>query len=117
MRASKRCASARTTVPLRSSLAIWTTYGARADTQHGSRRGCTPSLVSAEAQAVIDAVRGPDVLGWKVNGAGGAGGSITVLAASAEARARLAVAHRPAMPWATLLDVRLATTGVAQLES
>ena len=70
------------------------------------------SLVSAEAHAVIDAVRGPDVLGWKVNGAGGAGGSITVLAASADARARLVARDRRSdCPWATLLDVRLATDG------
>ena len=72
--------------------------------------------MNEDAQAVIDVARGPDVLGWKVNGAGGAGGSLTVLASSQPARQRLADAIRVALPWARLLDVRLATTGAAQLE-
>lgn len=41
-----------------------------------------PSLVNHEAHAIIAAVTGPDTLGVKVNGAGGAGGSLTVLAAA-----------------------------------
>ena len=75
------------------------------------------ALVSEAAEVVIDVVRGADALGWKVNGAGGAGGSLTVLASSAPARRRLADAIQAALPWARLLDVRLATTGVVQLES
>jgi D-glycero-alpha-D-manno-heptose-7-phosphate kinase len=75
------------------------------------------ALVSEAADVVIDVVRGPDALGWKVNGAGGAGGSLTVLASSQLARQRLADAIRDELPWARLLDVRLATTGVAQRES
>ena len=39
-----------------------------------------PDLVSPEAQAVIDIARESGALGWKVNGAGGDGGSITLLA-------------------------------------
>ena len=39
-----------------------------------------PDLVSDEAQAVIDIARERGALGWKVNGAGGDGGSITLLA-------------------------------------
>lgn len=70
------------------------------------------SLVGDEANAVIDAVHGPDAIGWKVNGAGGAGGSITVLAASAESRARLIATLRQRCSWATPLDVRLASAGV-----
>jgi D-glycero-alpha-D-manno-heptose-7-phosphate kinase len=73
------------------------------------------SLVSAEARAVIDAVRGPDAIGWKVNGAGGSGGSIAVFAESAEARARLLATLRQQCPWATPLDVRLASGGVAEI--
>jgi D-glycero-alpha-D-manno-heptose-7-phosphate kinase len=38
-----------------------------------------PSLVSSDAQRVIDAARGGDAVGWKVNGAGGDGGSLTLL--------------------------------------
>ena len=39
-----------------------------------------PDLVSLEAQEVIDIARERGALGWKVNGAGGDGGSITLLA-------------------------------------
>ncbi|MHB9033850.1 MAG: GHMP family kinase ATP-binding protein [Anaerolineae bacterium] len=38
-----------------------------------------PSLVSADAQQVFDIARSYGALGWKVNGAGGDGGSVTVL--------------------------------------
>jgi D-glycero-alpha-D-manno-heptose-7-phosphate kinase len=37
------------------------------------------SLISADAQRVIDIARAHDAVGWKVNGAGGEGGSITLL--------------------------------------
>lgn len=49
-------------------------------------RACTegqrrlhPSLVGSDAQRVIDAVSARGALGWKVNGAGGEGGSLAVL--------------------------------------
>lgn len=52
-----------------------------------------PGLVSAEARAVIDAASSAGAAGWKVNGAGGDGGSITLLAgADAGARRRLVAA-------------------------
>lgn len=70
------------------------------------------SIVNDEAAQLIDVVRGPDTLGWKVNGAGGSGGSLSVLAASADARARLVARVAAACPWATVLDVRLAEGGV-----
>ncbi len=38
-----------------------------------------PALISAEAQRVIDIAREHGALGWKVNGAGGDGGSVTIL--------------------------------------
>jgi len=38
-----------------------------------------PELVSPQHQAVIDVARSFGALGWKVNGAGGDGGSVTVL--------------------------------------
>ncbi len=38
-----------------------------------------PDLVSAEARKVIEIVRSYGALGWKVNGAGGDGGSLTIL--------------------------------------
>jgi len=38
-----------------------------------------PELVSADARRVIDIARAHGALGWKVNGAGGLGGSVTIL--------------------------------------
>jgi D-glycero-alpha-D-manno-heptose-7-phosphate kinase len=38
-----------------------------------------PALVSAEAKSVMELARRHGAVGWKVNGAGGAGGSVTLL--------------------------------------
>ena len=43
-------------------------------------QGCLhPALISADAARVIEIARAHEALGWKVNGAGGEGGSITIL--------------------------------------
>jgi D-glycero-alpha-D-manno-heptose-7-phosphate kinase len=47
-----------------------------------------PGLVGTDARRVIDAVAA-DALGWKVNGAGGDGGSLTLLSAGLEAKLEL----------------------------
>ncbi len=38
-----------------------------------------PDLISQDAQTVIEIARSYDAIGWKVNGAGGEGGSVTLL--------------------------------------
>lgn len=43
------------------------------------QRALHPSLVPEEAERVIHLARGTGAWGWKVNGAGGSGGSLTVL--------------------------------------
>jgi D-glycero-alpha-D-manno-heptose-7-phosphate kinase len=45
-----------------------------------------PGIVGRHACAVIDVARAHGALGWKVNGAGGAGGTVTVLLARPEDR-------------------------------
>jgi len=47
-----------------------------------------PDLVSAEAQRVIDIARAYGAAGWKVNGAGGDGGSLTLLCGTDSAARR-----------------------------
>jgi D-glycero-alpha-D-manno-heptose-7-phosphate kinase len=47
-----------------------------------------PALVGTEARAVIDIARAHGALGWKVNGAGGDGGSITLLCDGHPSRTR-----------------------------
>jgi D-glycero-alpha-D-manno-heptose-7-phosphate kinase len=52
----------------------------RAMTENTEAQGrLHPALISQDAQRVIDIARGHGALGWKLNGAGGEGGSITVL--------------------------------------
>ncbi|HVE76818.1 MAG TPA: GHMP kinase, partial [Actinomycetota bacterium] len=54
------------------------------------QRGLHPDLVSEDAQEVIDIAKAHGALGWKVNGAGGEGGSLTLMAGpSASARRSL----------------------------
>ncbi|HVO11440.1 MAG TPA: GHMP kinase [Vicinamibacteria bacterium] len=50
-----------------------------------------PALVGSEARRVIEVARTHRVLGWKVNGAGGEGGSITLLCDEDSARQRALV--------------------------
>jgi galactokinase/mevalonate kinase-like predicted kinase len=87
-------------------------YGAILTRNTEAQAALHPSLVNDEARAIISAVAGADSLGVKVNGAGGAGGSLTVLASSAEARARLAARVVTACPGARVLDVTLAAAVV-----
>ena len=49
----------------------------RANTE--AQRNLHPDLVSADAQHVIEIAESHGALGWKVNGAGGEGGSLTLL--------------------------------------
>jgi D-glycero-alpha-D-manno-heptose-7-phosphate kinase len=46
-----------------------------------AQRRLHDALLGADARRVIDLARAHDVLGWKVNGAGGEGGSLTLLGA------------------------------------
>jgi D-glycero-alpha-D-manno-heptose-7-phosphate kinase len=47
-----------------------------------------PALVSDDAQLVIDTARAHGAIGWKVNGAGGDGGSITLLCGDTSSQKR-----------------------------
>jgi len=44
-----------------------------------AQRRLHPALVSVDAERVIEIAREHGILGWKVNGAGGQGGSLTLL--------------------------------------
>lgn len=72
-----------------------------------------PSLVSADATSAIDAARAAGAAGWKVNGAGGDGGSLALLAGPGEGgRARMIEAVVAADPSFRILPVTLASTGL-----
>jgi D-glycero-alpha-D-manno-heptose-7-phosphate kinase len=44
-----------------------------------AQRGLHPALIGPHHQEIIDIARSHGAIGWKVNGAGGAGGSVTLL--------------------------------------
>ena len=73
-----------------------------------------PDLVSTEAQRVIDIATGHGVSGWKVNGAGGEGGSVTLLCGtgSGDALAGLDQAIRDADPLFEVIPIRLSRHGL-----
>ncbi|MCP4639700.1 MAG: GHMP kinase [bacterium] len=62
-----------------------------------AQAGLHPALVSEEARAVIDLAREHGALGWKVNGAGGQGGSLTILCGAEGARKRAFIDALPAV--------------------
>ncbi|MDP9335026.1 MAG: GHMP kinase, partial [Actinomycetota bacterium] len=64
-----------------------------------AQRSLHPELVGVDATRVIEIAAAHPAVGWKVNGAGGDGGSVTILNANREAKEELE--HRVAA-----LDVR-----------
>ena len=54
-----------------------------------AQRSLHPEVVGGDALRVIEVASAQGALGWKVNGAGGDGGSITILSASGEAKEEL----------------------------
>ncbi len=73
----------------------------------GAQAELHPSLVGPAHAAGIDVARSLGAAGWKVNGAGGDGGSLTVLAADrAGAAAELAGALVTVHPAAQVVDLR-----------
>jgi D-glycero-alpha-D-manno-heptose-7-phosphate kinase len=84
-------------------------WGAVLDAATAAQAALHPSLVGAGARAVLDVARGHGAAGAKVNGAGGDGGSVTVLAGDDPAPLRAALA---AIPGVRLLDLRLDRVGL-----
>jgi len=83
-------------------------------------RACTegqrrlhPALVGADAQRVITAVAGRGALGWKVNGAGGEGGSLAILCPpGAGGRAAIEAAITQASSTYEVLPTAIAPAGL-----
>lgn len=77
-----------------------------------------PALVSADAHAVIEIARDHGAAGWKVNGAGGSGGSITILAAVDPDR-RLAMARAVAerLPATRVVPIGLSASGLHVIDA
>ncbi len=54
-----------------------------------AQKALHPELVGVDARRLIDIAAAHEALGWKVNGAGGNGGSLTILSATREAKEAL----------------------------
>jgi D-glycero-alpha-D-manno-heptose-7-phosphate kinase len=77
------------------------------------QRELHPALVSTDAQALIELAQAYGALGWKVNGAGGEGGSVTLLCGpSASERRALMRAILQLNPLFQLIPISLSNTGV-----
>ena len=78
-----------------------------------AQRRLHPALVSGQAQALVDAARAAGATGWKVNGAGGDGGSLTLLAGPGPgATAAVTAALAAVTGGHAVLPIRLAGRGL-----
>jgi D-glycero-alpha-D-manno-heptose-7-phosphate kinase len=72
-----------------------------------------PDLVGADARRVIDLARAGGALGWKVNGAGGDGGSVTILCGDLSGKKRSMIrAIEEASPLYRTIPVYLSRMGL-----
>ena len=82
-----------------------------------AQRALHPALVSAEAEALIALAREHGAIGWKVNGAGGEGGSVTLLCGPANEQKRALVRAIPELnPNFQTLPLYLSRFGLRQWE-
>ncbi len=63
-------------------------YGEAMIRNNEGQRGLHPGLISRDADAIAAVARTFGAAGWKVNGAGGEGGSLTILASASDAKRR-----------------------------
>jgi D-glycero-alpha-D-manno-heptose-7-phosphate kinase len=83
-------------------------YGRALCLHHEAQRALHPGLVSADADIVTAVAKEHHAFGWKVNGAGGNGGTVTVLLGTDAAPFRAAVKQAGF----TVLDLKPAAIGV-----
>jgi D-glycero-alpha-D-manno-heptose-7-phosphate kinase len=90
-----------------------TAYGRALITNTEAQAALHPALLSPEAHAAIEAATEAGAAGWKVNGAGGPGGSLTLLAGpDAGGRRRIVAAVEALDPSFRHIPVRLDATGL-----
>ena len=78
----------------------------------GGQKQLHPRLIGDDARRVIESVRRWGAIGWKVNGAGGDGGSLTVLSATPEGRDVLAEQIASLDPAYEVTPVRISDSGL-----
>jgi D-glycero-alpha-D-manno-heptose-7-phosphate kinase len=76
-----------------------------------------PSVVSDDARRVIAVAEANGALGWKVNGAGGEGGSLTLLCGSGEHARRALIDAVDDTEGASVIPVRLSPHGLQRRDA
>jgi D-glycero-alpha-D-manno-heptose-7-phosphate kinase len=87
-------------------------YGQAMVACHEGQRRLHPDLISDLADHVVSSVALAGASGWKVNGAGGTGGSLTVLCGEDPANRRAILDVIAGINGAVVLDLTLDSTGV-----
>lgn len=82
-----------------------------------AQSGLHPDLVGVDARTVIEAAAAQGAVGWKVNGAGGHGGSVTLLSLTEDRRNVLEETLEHLDPTYRVLPVRVSDTGLDIEES
>ncbi|NLN91768.1 MAG: GHMP kinase [Candidatus Hydrogenedens sp.] len=83
-----------------------------------AQRALHPALISPEAETVIALAKKHGALGWKVNGAGGNGGSVTLLCGTENTGKRAFIKELPEVnPAFRVLPIYLSRFGLRQWES
>ena len=87
-------------------------YGAALIENTEQQAALDERLVGPDARAGIDVVRSHGAVGWKVNGAGGNGGTLSVIGPADPARHELLARALGAIEQWTILDLRLSEQGL-----
>lgn len=82
-----------------------------------AQAGLHPALVSDEARAIIELAREHGAIGWKVNGAGGQGGSLTILGGAEGEQKRAFIEALPSLnPRFQVIPTYLSRMGLRRWE-
>lgn len=93
-------------------------FGAAMIANHEAQRGLHPGLINAAADRIAELARSYGVLGWKTNGAGGPGGSLTLLCGPrADDQRALLQAIEQAGAGIRVIPLRLARSGLQVWET
>ena len=88
-------------------------YGEALQRNTDAQRALHPALVCADAETLISMVATAGALGWKVNGAGGDGGSVAVLWPDAATAQRQCVPIQRALPHAQHIPIQVSMSGIS----
>lgn len=95
----------------------WKSFGEAMIANTEAQAALHPALVSHTARAVIDLAKEHGAIGWKVNGAGGDGGSVTILCGSESECKRAFVQALPSLdPALQTIPVYLSRMGLRRWE-